>query len=99
MNRKQNRKFNRYETITMLTFVKDYVGITEQLNFLKKASHRDIKCIGFEDVITVPFENVDNDDLATGDILLVVDVHNHIAPYLNPIRIKNKKINTRKRIK
>lgn len=98
MNKKQNRKFNRYETITMLTFVKDYLGITEQLNYLKKASHRDIKYIGFEDVITIPFEDVDNDDLATGDILLVIDYQHHIAPYINPLRISNKETNIKKRV-
>ena len=97
MNKKQNRKFNRYETITMLTFLKDYVGITEQLNFLKKASHRDVKSIGFEGVITIPFDNVDNDNLATGDILLVIDFNHHIAPYVNPLRIENKKISIKKR--
>lgn len=95
MNKKQNKKFNRYATITMQTFLKDYVGITEQLNILKRASHKDIKQIGFQNVITIAFENVDNDNLAMGDILLVIDIQHHIAPYLNPLRIENRKITSK----
>lgn len=97
MNSKQNRKFNKYETISMLVFLKDFVGITEQLKTLKKATHKDIKFLKFEKVIAVPFECVDNDDLATGKILLVTDVKNHIAPYKNPLRMQEIKASSYKK--
>ena len=87
MNKKQRKKFNRYPTISMLTFLVDYVGITEQLDSLQYASFKDIKFLGFSNVVPVSFEDIDNDVLATGDVLLVTDSSNNVAPFLNPFRI------------
>ena len=88
MNKKQNKKMNKYEAISMLTYLRDFLGVTEQLSTLKKATHKDIKWIGFENSVPVPFDYVDNDDLARGNIVLVIDSQKHIAPYQNPLRIK-----------
>lgn len=74
----------------MLTFLKDFAGITEQLNNLEKATHKEIRYLGLQNVVAVPFEYVDNDHLATGEILLVLDIEHHIAPYQNPLRMKKK---------
>lgn len=90
MNKKQSQKLNKYEAISMLTYLKDYLGITEQLSVLKRATHKDIRYLQFENSQAVPFECVDNDDLATGRIVLVLDSKNHIAPYKNPLRMRNK---------
>lgn len=81
----------RYGAISMLDFLSDYVGIEQQhLKLLKNATHRDIKLFNFDYVVSVSFDMIDHDKLATGGILLVVDKYNHIGAYLNPLRLQSR---------
>lgn len=84
--------FREYESyiIPMKIFLKEYVGIDIQLDLLKKATHKDVKYLNFNNVKAVPFELINKENIYTGDIILVTDGKHHIAPYLNPNRIKEK---------
>lgn len=80
-------------------FIKGYVQIDEEIEKLKNATHKDIKFLNFDCVKTVPFEILSKDRVFTGEILLVKDVKNNIAPYLNPLRLEKNKKKERKMLK
>ena len=70
--------------ITMEEFLQYFVGINNA--DLNKAKHKELKY--FNLTTTVPFDIVTKEDVLKGDILLVRDKSNNIAPYLNPTRQK-----------
>lgn len=102
--RKKLKKYvSLYGTVKMIDFLMKYVGIDSQLKNLENATHKDVRVFHFNDVVAVPFETLDNDDLALGNILLVVDCKHHIGAYKNPVRMqknaKNRILNNKKIIK
>lgn len=92
MNFKQYNDF----IISMEYFIEGYVLVEEQIDFLKKATHKDIKFLNFNNVKAVPFELISKDSVFTGEILLVKDIKNNIVPYLNPLRMNDIKKKERK---
>ena len=70
--------------ISMDMFLKQFVGIDN--NELARAKHKELKY--FNLTTTVPFDIVTKESVLNGDILLVRDSSNNIAPYQNPNRVK-----------
>ncbi len=70
--------------ISMEDFLKNFVGIDNQN--LNRAKHKELKF--FNLATAVPFDIVTKESVMTGDILLVRDKANNIAPYKNPYREK-----------
>ena len=85
-----NEKYFEGYIISLPEFLEKFIGIDTQLDVLQKATHRDIKFFRFENIKAVPFELVNKETIYTGEILLVKDVKNNLAAYLNPNRIKRK---------
>ena len=87
-NRKKlNKIVQLYGTIPMVYFLRDYVGINEQLSALEKATHVDVRIMNFSNVVSIPFEIVHSDDVAIGNVILVEDYKHNIGAYINPLRI------------
>ena len=70
--------------ISMDLFLKQFVGIDN--NDLARAKHKELKF--FNLATTVPFDIITKESVLNGDILLVRDSSNNIAPYKNPNRVK-----------
>lgn len=70
--------------ISMDDFLKNFVGIANA--DLARAKHKELKF--FNLATTVPFDIVTKESVLNGDILLVRDKDNNIAPYKNPNRVK-----------
>lgn len=91
MKNNSRKKFQKYVdlygTISMFEFLNIYVGVNSQFKSLKKATHKDIRLLNFVGVISVPFDILHNDDLATGNVILVEDAMHNIGAYINPLRI------------
>ena len=87
-NRKKlNKIVQLYGTIPMVYFLRDYVGINEQLSALEKATHVDVRIMNFSNVVSIPFEIVHSDDVVIGNVILVEDYKHNIGAYINPLRI------------
>lgn len=87
-NRKKlNKIVQLYGTVSMVYFLRDYVGIDEQLSALENATHVDVKIMNFSNVVSIPFEIVHSDDVAIGNVILVEDYKHNIGAYINPLRI------------
>ena len=88
-NRKKlNKIVQLYGTIPMIYFLRDYVGINEQLSALEMATHVDVKIMNFSNVVSIPFDIVHSDDVAIGKVILVEDYKHNIGAYINPLRIE-----------
>ena len=70
--------------ISMDMFLKQFVGIDNR--DLAKAKHKELKF--FNLATTVPLDIITKESVLNGDILLVRDSSNNIAPYKNPNRVK-----------
>ncbi len=88
-----------YGAITMIDFLESYVGINEQFGSLKHATHKDIKALSFKEVVSIPFDIIDNDDLAMGNVLLVTDCMHHIGAYRNPLRKEERSVSSYGKVK
>ena len=88
-NRKKlNKIVQLYGTVSMVYFLRDYVGIDEQLSALENATHVDVKIMNFSNVVSIPFDIVHSDDVAIGKVILVEDYKHNIGAYINPLRIE-----------
>ena len=105
----KNHKLRRIHYISMIEFLTDYVGLEETLNDehigkLQHATHKDIKEIGFPYVKAVPMDSITDEEVLSGDIILVADGKStdknpRLAPYIRPQLLKereNKKGSVRK---
>lgn len=87
-SKKKFRRFvNECGTISMIEFLTAYVGINSQLDSLKMATHKNIKSLRFDKVVSIPFSMVNIDDLEYGDVLFVRDCNYNIGAYKNPLRL------------
>lgn len=89
-----------YKSITMEEFLENYVNldnvitreIVEKLA-KSKATHNDLTELGIPYIKRIPFEEVSQDDILTGDVILVNDFkgsnrHPRVAPYIRPSLLK-----------
>ena len=87
MNKKALKKENN---ITMERFLRSYLKIDNEyiIDSLSRLTHRELKTVCREIyklyIISIPFEEVELEDLYEGSIILVSDIHGNIAPYKNP---------------
>lgn len=77
--------------ISMEKFIRYYLDIEGEriIDILLGLNHRDFKDIcrelGIIDLTSISFEDVTKEDIETGSVLLVADINNNLAPYINPI--------------
>lgn len=89
MDKKQVRKSYKMD---MVHFLRNYYGIDNEnlISELCHLSHKDLKRIaslyGIE-LVRTSFELVSSEQVAMGTIILVNDVFNNPAPYVNPNRV------------
>ena len=82
-------RFKNQISITMKHFLETYYEATNKklIEKICKLPHKEIKKIarlyGIK-MFSISFDEVSNDMIARGDILLVTDSHHNIAPYINP---------------
>lgn len=77
------------DVIELVEFLNYYCGI--DIDFENnKVSHRNLKFFGFPGVVSISFGEVRTSDIKTGEVILVRDSYKHIAPYINPLRVKEK---------
>ena len=79
--------------ISMEKFLRQYLNIQNEkvIETLKELSHQDFKEL-YEYMYSLklkclPFEIVSKEDIQMGDVLLVADRYNNLAPYINPKQI------------
>ena len=79
--------------ISMEKFLRQYLNIQNEtvIEKLKGLSHQDFKEL-YEYLYSLklkclPFETVSKEDIQIGDVLLVADRYNNLAPYINPKQI------------
>lgn len=68
--------------ITLDYFLKNYYGLRHK--GLTKLKHKDLKTLNIEGIKSVPFDIVTRNDISSGEVLLVSDSSNNLAPYVNP---------------
>jgi len=73
------------ESITIESFLANYLGIRDNNTLSNKISHKDIKAL-LPTLVRTSFDYIlDNPDLIyDGDILLVEDDYGSVVPYFNP---------------
>lgn len=92
MDKKRLRKM---ESISMARFLENYCDVesSELIFKLSLLTHKQLKeiALGYNVKIkTISFDDVYEDDLNRGDVILVTDVFNHVAPYKNPKKLINR---------
>ena len=87
MNKKLVKK---QDHISMKKFLTNYCHLESELliDRLSELSHREVKQVCRNaynlNLSTIPFEAVDKNDICCGNIILVADAYNRLAPYRNP---------------
>lgn len=84
--------------INMEDFLLNYANLDNEITISQikelkqaKATHRDLTVLGIPYLKRIPFENLCDEDILCGRILLVNDFSSsqfHIAPYLRPTLVK-----------
>lgn len=98
-----------YKAITMKEFLEYYANLDNNLTSEiiekleeAKATHYDITLLGIPYIKRIPYEEVNQDDLLMGNIILVNDFKGNsrktrIAPYIRPSLLKERE-ETKKRV-
>lgn len=102
-------KLERYRSISLLEFLTGYLELDNEfdqkkIESLSKATHKDIKELELPYVKTIPFEEVEREDVLTGKVILVRDGKSRpnnlrIAPYIRPGLLKKLEQNQKERRK
>lgn len=100
-------KWERYRSISLLEFLTDYLELDNELEqkkieHLSKGTHQDIKELAFPYVKTIPFEEIEREDILTGKVILIRDGKStsnnlRIAPYIRPGLLKSLEEKTQER--
>lgn len=78
--------------IKMKKYLIQYLQLdVSNLKKLLRLKHKELDCFHFDGLRRVPSESVTYENIISGNILLVVDGCNHIAPYVNPNIVKLQK--------
>lgn len=87
---KKNKSFHYLST---QKFLRDYCCIENNEIILKltKLSHRNLRKVCLDmfklRLVTLPFKAIQDEDVNNGNIILVKDVYNNLAPYINPQKV------------
>lgn len=81
------------ECIDLISFLRNYYGITSSSLKINKLTHADIKIL-FPDIKRISLERLkkEMESIYRGEVLLVYDAHNYILPYVNPHYLVNQNI-------
>ncbi len=81
------------ECIDLISFLRNYYGITSNSLKINKLTHADIKIL-FPDIKRISLERLKKEMelVYRGEFLLVYDAHNCILPYVNPHYLVNQNI-------
>lgn len=91
-----------YLAITMREFLENYANIDGQLTSEvmdkleeSKATHYDLTLLGIPYIKRIPYEEVNQEDILMGNVILVSDFkgskkRNRVAPYIRPSLLKER---------
>ena len=90
-----NKKDLKNEScITVEKLLRNYYLVDNEIviDLLSSLSHKELKMVGKDygiKLVSVPFDSLERAALMDGEILLVVDTFNNLAPYKNPQVFEN----------
>lgn len=88
-----NKKNKSFHYLSTQKFLRDYCCIenNEIIFRLTRLSHKNLRKICLDmfklRLVTLPFKAIQDEDVNNGNIILVKDVYNNIAPYINPQKV------------
>lgn len=104
------KSVDSYQAISMKEFLEAYANLDntltdEIINKLEtsKATHHDLTLLGIPYIKRIPYEQVDQDDISMGNVILVNDFKGsnkrpRVAPYIRPSLVKQQEEENKKRI-
>jgi hypothetical protein len=88
----KTQEIEAQKSITMKNFLKNYCNIenNEIIDKLSSLSHKDLKIVASViyniNLVSLPFDIVNKENINRGNIILVRDTNHNLAPYKNPLQ-------------